>query len=528
MGFVAHGAAVERYLVGDAKVTPLLADVPAAQRHRILTGMRWTVWLSAISIPFSYGSTILLARAGPEIVATYGLLGVYIAMILGLLYLGGDAVAIKFIPELPPEKRLAFFVSFFAIVCLSVVPWIIAASIWPRSLQYLLGKEVSPSFELVLLFLAPITILSSLVSAGLKAVLEIRWAQVIFRLATISSFLVYAGLFLFARRALAGHYPVIIWGTYLALCLLGAIAGLRHLWCISGWGRDWRSVRFFLPRGFWSYTLSLQQLSVLNMVGGRIDMILLLNFGGLTLLGKYVAVITLAEAIRMISNYFVGTLLPSLTNTLADGNEVAASSAFHTHARILFLVSMAATCGLILLAHPVTGLFGTKYTGLAPLIVLVALFIGVSTPGSMGGTLLSSIGKQQRAVYVGVGQLVAYLSLFAFLWPRYHLTGAVLAYGISWLVSNAALLMVARLNSPFAFSMARDYVVLAVVATASAIVTQWVTPGVVLGLALWTVALGLFLLLGRYSIGECMALLHCFMPIGRIAPDNAAVAASEP
>jgi len=507
--------------MGSRKTAELLADVPAAQRLRIISGMRWTVWLAAIAVPFSYGSTILLARTGPKVVGTYGLLGVYIALILCLLYLGGDAVAIKFIPELPAEQRLSFLASFFAVICLSVIPWIAVAAIWPRSLQYVLGREASPSFELVLLFLAPIIILSSLVSAALKAVLEIRWAQLIFRLATMTSFLVYAVLFLFARPVLARHFPVIIWGTYLALCFSGAIAGLWHLWRVSGWARNWRSVRFFLPRGFWPYTLALQQGSALSFFSGRLDVILILNFAGLELLGKYVAVITLAEAIRLISTYFAGTLLPSLTNTLAEGNTAGASSAFHMHMRIIFLVSAASTCGLVLLAHPITALLGPKYTGLAPLIILVALLIGICTPGGMGGTLLSSIGKQQRMVYVTLSQIAFYLLLFALLWPRYRLTGAVLAYGISWVAGNMAAIIVARLSSPFAFSLTRDYAVLAVVAGAAALVAHFETLGIAAGLGLWLVALVLFLAMGGYSLEECKGLLHCFIPLARFSPDRA-------
>ena len=289
---------------------------------------------------------------------------------------------------------------------------------------------------------------------------------------------------------------------------------------LAAWNHYWRQIRFFLPRGFWSYTLALQQGSALDFFISRLDMIFILNFAGLGLLGKYVAVITLAESIRLISGFFIGTLLPSLTNTLADGNKAGAAAVFHTHMRILFLVSAASTCGLVLLAYPISSLLGPNYTGLAPLIILVALFIGICTPGGMGGTLLSSIGKQQRIVYVAVAQLAFYLLLFAFLWPRYRLAGAVLAYGIAWMAGNLANIIVARLSSPFPFSVTRDYVVLAAVAGAAAIVAHVETLGVANGLGLWLVALALFLGLGRYSLEECKALLHCFIPISRFSPDR--------
>jgi O-antigen/teichoic acid export membrane protein len=501
----------------------LMSAVPAEARVRIVSGMRLTVWLSAISLPFSYGSTILLARTGPEAVGTFGLLSVYIGAALGLFYLGGDAVAIKFIPELDSEKRLSFLVSYFLIACLAVLPWIIAAAIWPHKLHYLLGEQSSTSLQLLLIVLSPLTILASLVGAALKGMLEIGFAQMLSRLVTIASFLVYAGLFFFSRSTLVHSYPAVIWGTYLAFCALSAGLGFRHLWCLNGWRNNWRSLRFFLPRGFWPYTISLQQLSALSFFVGRFDVILVLNFGGLELLGKYVAIITLAESIRLISGFFLGTFLPSLTNTIAARNMAGASDVFHTHLRILFLVSTAASCGLMFLAHSITTLLGAKYTGVAPLIILIALFIGLCTPGGVGGMLLSSIGKQQYAVGVVLGQIALYFTLFVFLWPRWQLTGAVFAYGAGWVVSNAVLIAVARLNSPFPFSVIKEYVAFAFVATGSAFVAHWKVLSIGSGLLVWLIAVGLFVVLARYSFEECTKLLHCFIPLSYFSSRGSAV-----
>ncbi|MGA9883693.1 MAG: hypothetical protein WBQ34_08240 [Candidatus Acidiferrales bacterium] len=501
-------------MADNAKAIEILSEVPGAQRDRIISGMRWTVWLSVLAVPFSYGTTIILARTSPEAVGTYGLLGVYIGLNLGIFYLGGDAVAIKFIPELEPEKRPSFLVSYFLVICLAVLPWIVAATIWPQGLQHLFGKEASPSFELLLLVLSPIPILGSLVSAALKSVLDIGWAQLIRRLATISSFLVFGSLYFFLRSTLSRHYPLVIWGTYLTVCLGGAAGGFYRLWRVAGWNRYWRGIRFFLPRGFWPYTLSLQQVSALSFISGRLDVVLILNIAGLDLLGKYVAVITLAEAIRLISAYFAGTLLPSLTNTLADGNVAGAGSAFHVHMRILFLVSTASTCGLILLARPITALLGLKYHGLSTLVVLAALLVGICTPGGLGGALLSSIGRQQLAVWVGVGQIAIYVLMFALLWPRYRLTGAVLAYGIGWVFSNTALLIVARFNSPFRFSAVSEYAALAIVAIGAGFIAQLTSPGFGAGVLTWALSVLAYLAIARYSPTECKQLIRLFLPGG--------------
>jgi hypothetical protein len=61
----------------------------------------------------------------------------------------------------------------------------------------------------------------------------------------------------------------------------------------KGWGSELRALRFFLPHGFWQHTLSLQQGSVL-----------VLNFGGLGVRAKYVALVQFAETVRGGSTYF--------------------------------------------------------------------------------------------------------------------------------------------------------------------------------------------------------------------------------
>ena len=159
-----------------------LKEVPHHQRRQIVSGMRWTVWLSAVSIPFSYGTTVLLARTSPEAIGTYGLLSVYIGAVLGLFYLGGDAVAIKFIPELDPERRLSFLVSYFTIVCLAVLRFRSDRSSLPRpteitslvlgiyTIMIILKRLTLPrSHALILAYPAPLTRAKALPQSGIAS-----------------------------------------------------------------------------------------------------------------------------------------------------------------------------------------------------------------------------------------------------------------------------------------------------------------------------------------------------------------------
>jgi len=490
----------------------ILGQVPAYQRDRIMSGMRWTVWLSALALPLSYGTTILLARTSPEAIGTYGLLMVYIAVIQSLFYLGGDAVVFKFLPETEESRRLSFLASYFLVICLAALPWLLAATLWPKKLHYLLGEQGGASFQLLILFLFPICVLAWVVGAALKAMLEIARAQILNRLVTIGFFLVCGVLFVWARPVLVNHYTGLVWGIYLSLTALIAGTGLQQFLRLQHMQGDRHFRGFFLPRRFWHYTLSLQELSVLGFFTTRLDFVLVLNFGDLILVGKYVAVISLVEAISLVNRFFLDTLLPSLTNMVAAGNLLGASEVLKVHTRILLLVNAATTYGLVLLARPLVLLLGPKYVSLVSLVILLSFLVGLTAPSTLAGALLSSVGKQQRAVWVSLVQVTLYVLLFLMFWPRLHLLGAVLAYGISWLVMKPLLLTIASRSVPFRVTIARDYLTFAVVTLAVGAGALLKPLGVGEGILVWVAAMLSFVLLARYSVSEVVQLAQCFFP----------------
>lgn len=491
----------------------LLSEAPAHLRGRIVAGMRWTLWLSVLAVPFSYGTTILLARAGPQVIGTYGLLMVYIGVVSSLFYLGGDAVSIKFIPELSGEQRGPFLASYFLILLASLIPWLVLATSWRRGLHYLFGEQGSSAFPFLVLCLSPIYLCFALVVAALKAELEMRWAQVMMRTLTIGTFLIYLVLFLGFRRVLVVHYTGVIWGVYLTLTALAFVIGFRHLRRLGGWEFRWRSLRIFLPRGFWRYTLATQAGSGLGFLLQRLDLILVLNFGGLLALGKYVAIISLAGLIPVGNGFYLDTLLPSLTNLLATRNYAAASQIYSMNLRTLFLGTMVGASGLIFMVNPIIMLLGSKYASLSSLFAVGVLLYGLSAPGAIGGTLLTSVGKQHRSVFVGVIQLALFLSLFYALWPGYQLLGVVLAMGLSMAISNFLLIQVARYRNEVKFSFARDYAVFAITLIAAAILDLRLAKlGPNYPLLAWPAVVLLFCGLARYSVTECTTLASCFLP----------------
>ncbi|MGH9393072.1 MAG: hypothetical protein ACRD1E_02805, partial [Terriglobales bacterium] len=204
------------------------SEIPADLRPGVVGGLRWTLWLALAGVPFSYATKVLLARLGPQPLAAYGLLLVYISYISAFLFLGGNAVAIRYLPALRSLERRNFLYSYCLVVAIGWAPWLLVAACFPASIHWLFAGLGGPAFALAMLALAPLPILFSLLLAALKGMLELAWAQWIYRGVTVGMFAGCAAFCFGAPAFFTAHLPWLLWGWYLALAAAGAAAaGLR-------------------------------------------------------------------------------------------------------------------------------------------------------------------------------------------------------------------------------------------------------------------------------------------------------------
>ena len=494
---------------GSGTTVSALTDVPSSQRHRVLSGMRWTVWLSAVAAPFSACTNLLLARVSPETIGVYGLLSVYIALIASLFYFGGDTVVIRFIPESREEDRASFLISYLLVILPALLGCLVLAHFFPGVLRIVLGGTEGARFRFFVVCLAPLPIAYWMILASLKGMLDFRYSQILGKLPSISTLIAYTCLYL-AARPLMVQYPFeVIWTVYLIpMVVLGTIGAIRVVRLCGS-----LRLRFFLPRGFWSYASATQQLGIASFMAYRLDYVLVLNYGGLEVLGRFVAVMSVAGLVSTVDGFFMETLLPSLTNMLAARNTAGAAQVFMMHMRILFLVATAMSCAIMLLAVAATSVMGPKYHSVQGLIVLMTMAQGIANPGIVGGTLLASIGRQRLLTWSCVLHVVVLTGLFFILWPHWGLTGAAIAFAVALMISCVSMMVLALRIAPFFPSIIGLWVRAAFVDILVGIVTLWWMPfGVLAGALVWIGAMALFLGLAGYSASECKSLAHTLLP----------------
>jgi O-antigen/teichoic acid export membrane protein len=499
----------------------MLSHLPEHQRSRILSGMRWTVWLSALAAPFGLAINFLLARVGPETLGVYGLLGVYVALTSAFMYFGGDSVIMRFIPDCCADDRASFLLSYLIVILAVISGWLVFVWFCPAAMRLVLGKTGGDRFLFLILCLAVVPIIFAMVIACLKGMLEIRLSQVLAKLATITSLVFYAALFVFDRALLSAHPLAVVWSVYLGTtAILAVVGGVRLIRLFHAPRLHW-----YLPDGFWRYSIHTQQVSFTAFAAARLDYVLIVGFGGLALLGKYVAVLAVATIVWMVNGFFMDTLLPSLTNTIAARNYAGAAQVFTMHVRILFLVVTAASCVVMVLAAPATTILGPKYASLGGPIIFMSLCFGLASPGTVGGTVLSSISRQQLGVWANVLNLCLFVGLFLVLWPHWNLAGAVVAHGTALVISYGILVAIARRTARFLPSIYGLWIRAAVLQAMVGFVSWWWMPiGLFTAALVWLAAMVIFLVIAQYSLSECMNLSRTFLPGSLRSASNSAKA----
>jgi len=493
----------------------VLAGTPKDLRHSIVSGMRWTLWLSILSIPFSYTTSVLLARTGAEVIGTYGLLTLYIVLASTLFYLGGDAVPIRFLPQIESKSRLSFVLSYLLITFLAALVWIALAFAWPQGLGYLFGQNGGAALRLTLVCLAPLYIVYSVVNAALKAEMEIGRAQWLTRTFTFGSFAIYSFLFFAHRAWLRAHYSVVIWVVYFGLLLLATLWGLRLLRKTDLLRkREWPP-HFSLPNGFWSFTLALEGTSMLGAVQ-RLDYVMILNFDGLAELGKYVAAMTFANAIGRVVLFFVDPLMPTVTNLVARREWTAIADILTTYLRVLSWAGFGIASVMLLLARPLIAILGPQYEGLGQLLIVTAIFAGLGVLACYFSRLLTSFGLQHHSLWISAVQIGLFVPLFFLFWKPLHLIGAALAIAIAQFVALVLELWVVYRAIPVRFLRFRDYGAYVGSLLGCALAAHFLLSAPILALvAALVLANALFLLVAGYSLDECRRLIVCFIPLVR-------------
>ncbi len=478
-------------------------DAEARLDRRILHGIGWSFLVSVFTLPFGYLISIVLARVSPEAVGIYSVLGIYLGIVSTILYLGGGTVSVRFMAELPGEKRLPFFFSYYALTLVVTGCVLVLFSAFPGLLRLLLGTSVDPDFFRLLMLSAPVPLFFFAVLAALRGMMSVAFAQALMRSVTFGACVFYGYLLLFHRSFFQRQYAGVIVISYLVLMLLVDVVGFRRFWNSVPHGSARPS--WLLPAGFWSFALAVQIPSALALLHQKMDEMFVLRVLGLSQLGIYFVLSQLSGSAELLINFFVDGVFPALFTFQATGRLDKTEELHGRVARYILAISATTIFFLIAFASPLLHFLGQRYASSHSVFLLLLLFATLDCLGPLNHTYIVGMKKLNSWSVVQTTRLVGFVVLFTLLAGRYGLLGVVLARGFAWMLAGALAYWIALKRLALRISIPRQYFLYVAISAALVALCYGMRDslsGWGWSTLLFVVATGSFLLLGGYGPAE--------------------------
>lgn len=400
--------------------------------QRSLHGVKWTFVLAPAAACLSYLSAVLLGRASPLALGTYGVFQIAITIASTFLVFGGSNVIVNFLPRIVPEKRASFLVTYFGLCLGLAVP--LSASVYllagnsPAifSLVFSFAGDRPQLFLWILLLFTPV-LGQTFVWSILNARLSVSLAAVTRAAVPAAAFLMLlTGLF---TPYLTGNSPSAwIFFSLLTAELVSFLIGLlalRREAAFSSIGK----LHTYLPPGFWKFSIPFHLSTVLMFLVSQCDQIAVMQILGVESLGFYKAVYTLASIVIWFPNILTGALYPAFCHfhTLLDFRALERIYKLTTSAA--YLVASSAGTFLMLFGREALQLFGASFTesGLSALFVFCAGYALIFPLYIANGTLTVSAGLTHYNLIPNLIGAGTALTLSLLLTRRFGLIGAAYA-----------------------------------------------------------------------------------------------------
>ncbi len=468
-----------------------------------MQGVKGSFLISVATLPFGYLLSLVLARVSPEAVGIYSVLGIYLSVVSTLLYFGGGTVSIRFMAELPGQKRLPFFLSYFALTLVAAGLAILIFSTIPHLPTLLLGPRANLGLFQFLLLCSPITLLFFETLAALRGLLQVTFAQALMRAVTFTACLFYGYMLIFHNTQFQRQYIIVIIGFYFALMVAATLVGVRKIWKIVA--SSARRLSWFLPTDFWSFALAVQVPSMLALMQLKIDEMLSLRILGLTQLGIYFVLSQLAGASELLTNFFLDGVFPGLFSLQAAGRLEQNAELYQKTARYVLLICASVGFSLIALSEPLLRFLGTRYASIYPSLLLLLCFVSLDSLGPVNHTLIVGLKKLKEWTVVQSVRLIGFFILFVVFAPSRGIPGVVLARGLAWILAGAVGYRIVLRHLPVKVRIPREYFLFVGLSFCLAAVCYWrrgLPSNLVLDAALFLTAFAVFLFAGRYSMSE--------------------------
>ncbi|HEX6851054.1 MAG TPA: polysaccharide biosynthesis C-terminal domain-containing protein [Candidatus Polarisedimenticolaceae bacterium] len=364
-------------------------------RRRTLSGIRAVALLNVATLPLSFLINLVLSRSSPLALGYYGASQLFVGTFITFFVLGGPPVFARFVPRIPPSRRLSFLLAYTG-ACLALfaaTAALLAAA--PSAVSGLIARFGEPPLAWAAVLCVAVLVWA-FTSHFLYGSLEAPRAAWTLKSVTLG-YAVLALAFLGPLREALAHDPRrAIWGATVVVHVLGAFLGAFHVWRTvpRGTGVDLRG----LPEGFWPVVGYVHLGTLVAFVYSSLSpaaVLLTLDVGALAFLhaaGRFPLLVVSLPA--MIAD----VVAPGLASLDASGMRDRALRHATAAVEAALVVTVPLVLGFVFFARDAMALFGPPFVEHRELLRILALS-ALSAP----------------VVYVGSGMLAAFGAFRAYL-----------------------------------------------------------------------------------------------------------------
>ncbi|MBI5470760.1 MAG: oligosaccharide flippase family protein [Ignavibacteriae bacterium] len=406
------------------------STAPHTQREEILkrtfSGAKWMLYLSGSALVAGFCTNVLLGRLGAEMLGLYTLLMLIVSMIQTFFVFGASNVLVNYLPNLQRENKPKFILSYSVLVYGVGAMLLGICLLFPQVMGLVFKSELNISTSLYLIVLVPILLAQVLVWAILQAELEgtvlaisqnaVSW----FYLVTVA--LLFVTGFLTSESSGSYLFTAIVAANVIAF-LIGIVYVRREYLPTGSFAGSW-----FLPKGFWSFTLALHFGTLFNFLITNAAPMFVVRELSLRDLGYYRAAAVFAGFVPWVPSVFDRSFYPSFCNLVSK--KLPTHDVYGKFARLNAMSSGIVALTILLFAREFLSVFGKEFSD-SSYIMLALLAIGyvVSTPFvSINFALVTAHLKTPHTMAAYAITAFCGIVLFSILAPAYGLLGIGIAF----------------------------------------------------------------------------------------------------
>lgn len=470
------------------------------EKQKTIEGAKWTVIIFSLTTILAFLTNLFLARISPEMVGYFTLMTVFISTITTFVFLGGGLVFPTLLPKIKSNlKKASFVMSYFVLVGILMTFTIGIFLLFPSLFDMFLKREVTDNLFNLLLLIIPFVLMTQFSQSLLNGLFEIKLSSIIEKLRTIVLFFALPIIYLIDTEFFKAYFVEIL----VVLTILSFTFGFRlSLRKIFGMVSFSRIKLFYFPKGFWSFMLTAQAMSILSYFFNNFDKLVVAQYFGVKELGIYSVIILIWTTTLLIPQLVLKTQLSLLSKYVQDKNKLELENLYRILNRYTTLYTILISFIMIMFSDYLLMMFGEDYVKYSYYLNLLLLTNTLLTFSYVTTPLLIALQYNKIRLFNSVIQILLQVVIMLLFLQEYRFSAMFASIIISTLIAQIYPVYIIFSNKEFNFEFNINFVIGFLLSIMILLYTEFINANIFIDLSVLLLVILLFLRIVKVNSDE--------------------------